>query len=109
MPVYTYRCDNCGVQFDQTQKFTDEPLTRCPECGKNNLHKVYTPVGIVFKGSGFYATDHRSPSGQTKFASDKKEEKAAETPSASASTTDTPAATTSEAAKPTPAAASAKA
>ncbi len=109
MPVYTYRCDNCGVQFDQTQKFSDESLTRCPECGKNSLHKVYTPVGIVFKGSGFYATDHRSPSGQTKFASDKKEEKAAETPSASASTTDTPAATTSEAAKPTPSAASEKA
>lgn len=63
MPVYTYRCENCGIQFDQTQKFTDPPLTKCPECGKKSLKKVYTPVGIVFKGSGFYATDHRSPSG----------------------------------------------
>lgn len=63
MPVYTYHCENCGVQFDQTQKFTDEPLKRCPECNKRTLRKVYTPVGIVFKGSGFYATDHRSPSG----------------------------------------------
>lgn len=63
MPVYVYRCENCGVQFDRFQKFTDPPLTRCPECGKKALHKVYTPVGIVFKGSGFYATDHRSPSG----------------------------------------------
>lgn len=66
MPVYTYRCDNCGVQFEQSQKFSDNPLTRCPECGKKTLKKVYTPVGIVFKGSGFYATDHRSPSGQTR-------------------------------------------
>ncbi len=63
MPLYTYRCDNCGVQFDQQQKFTDNSLTVCPECGKKKLHKVYSPVGIVFKGSGFYATDHKSPSG----------------------------------------------
>lgn len=64
MPIYTYRCENCGVQFEQAQKFSDASLTRCPECGKKTLRKVYTPVGIVFKGSGFYATDHRSPSGQ---------------------------------------------
>ncbi len=63
MPVYTYRCKNCGVQFDKQQKFSDPPLTRCPECSKKALQKVYQPVGIVFKGSGFYATDHRSPSG----------------------------------------------
>ncbi len=63
MPIYTYRCESCGVQFERNQKFSDAPLTRCPECGKKSLRKVYTPVGIVFKGSGFYATDHRSPSG----------------------------------------------
>ncbi len=63
MPVYLYRCENCGVQFEQQQKFEDQPLTRCPECGKKALRKVYQPVGIVFKGSGFYATDHHSPSG----------------------------------------------
>ncbi|MGE5222004.1 MAG: FmdB family zinc ribbon protein [Omnitrophica WOR_2 bacterium] len=63
MPIYTYRCENCGVQFDRQQKFSDPPLTRCPECSKKTLRKVYLPVGIVFKGSGFYATDHRSPSG----------------------------------------------
>jgi putative FmdB family regulatory protein len=63
MPIYTYRCENCGVQFERNQKFSDAPLTRCPECGKKSLRKVYTPVGIVFKGSGFYSTDHRSPSG----------------------------------------------
>jgi putative FmdB family regulatory protein len=63
MPIYTYRCENCGVQFEKMQKFTDPTLTRCPECNKKTLRKVYTPVGIVFKGSGFYATDNRSPSG----------------------------------------------
>lgn len=78
MPIYTYRCENCGVQFDKTQKFTDNTLTQCPECGKKTLHKVYTPVGIVFKGSGFYATDHHSPSGQSWAAGSKAEEPAAE-------------------------------
>lgn len=66
MPIYTYRCENCGVQFEKNQKFSDAPLTRCPECGKKSLRKVYTPVGIVFKGSGFYSTDHRSPSGASR-------------------------------------------
>ena len=63
MPTYTYQCDNCGVRFDRHQKFSEKPLTICPECSKKTLRKVFTPVGIVFKGSGFYATDHRSPSG----------------------------------------------
>jgi putative FmdB family regulatory protein len=63
MPVYTYQCESCGVRFDRYQKFTDQSLTRCPECGKKALRKVYQPVGIVFKGSGFYSTDHKSPSG----------------------------------------------
>lgn len=65
MPTYTYHCQNCGYQFDIFQHFTDDTLTECPECKEQTLHKVYSPVGIVFKGSGFYATDHRSPSGQT--------------------------------------------
>ena len=65
MPLYVYRCENCGVQFDQRQHFTDPPLVTCPECGDVALRKLYQPVGIVFKGSGFYATDHRSPSGQS--------------------------------------------
>ncbi len=83
MPVYTYRCENCGVQFERQQKFSDQPLTRCPECNKKALRKVYTPVGIVFKGSGFYATDHRSPSGSNSnrsSAAEKTVEKSAEKP-----------------------------
>ncbi|HLE90187.1 MAG TPA: zinc ribbon domain-containing protein [Anaerolineales bacterium] len=63
MPVYTYRCDSCGVQFERHQSFHDAPLKTCPECRKKSLKKVITPTRIIFKGSGFYATDHKSPSG----------------------------------------------
>jgi putative FmdB family regulatory protein len=72
MPIYTYRCESCGVRFEKQQSFDDRPLVRCPDCGKKALKKVYQPVGIVFKGSGFYATDHHSPSGQGKPSSEKK-------------------------------------
>ena len=77
MPVYTYRCESCGVQFERHQSFTDAPLKTCPECRKKALKKVITPTKIIFKGSGFYATDHKSPSGETANAkkSDKKEKK----------------------------------
>ena len=75
MPVYIYHCENCGVQFEKQQSFSDHPLVRCPECGKKTLKKVYQPVGIVFKGSGFYATDHHSPSGQISKRADEKAEK----------------------------------
>jgi putative FmdB family regulatory protein len=71
MPVYTYQCESCGVRFDRYQKFTEQSLAWCPECGKKALRKVYSPVGIVFKGSGFYATDNKSPSGVS-YANDKK-------------------------------------
>jgi putative FmdB family regulatory protein len=64
MPVYTYRCENCGVQFERQQSFTDAPLKTCPECRRKALKKVITPTKVIFKGSGFYATDHKSPSGE---------------------------------------------
>jgi putative FmdB family regulatory protein len=78
MPVYTYRCENCGVQFDREQSFTDAPLKICPECRKKTLKKVISPVGVIFKGSGFYSTDHRSPSGGSSSAPPKKEDKKVE-------------------------------
>ncbi len=86
MPVYTYRCESCGVQFERHQSFTDEPLKTCPECRKKSLKKVITPTRIIFKGSGFYATDHRSPSGSSKpssgaRAADSKSEKTESSPS----------------------------
>jgi len=72
MPIYLYKCDNCGVQFEKRQKFSDPALVRCPECSKKSLRKVFQPVGIVFKGSGFYATDNRSPSGASRTKSESK-------------------------------------
>ena len=79
MPIYTYQCESCGVRFDQHQKFTEPSLSWCPECGKKALRKVYSPVGIVFKGSGFYATDNKSPSGVSYAADKQKAEKPEET------------------------------
>ena len=66
MPVYTYRCESCGIQFERHQSFTDSPLKTCPECRKKSLKKVISPTRIIFKGAGFYATDHKSPSGSAK-------------------------------------------
>lgn len=63
MPVYSYQCEHCGVRFERTQRFSDPSITRCPECRKNKVRKLLATPGIVFKGSGWYATDHRSSSG----------------------------------------------
>lgn len=60
MPTYQYRCADCSEELEKFQHFTDDPLTRCPACGHEALRKVFSPVGIVFKGSGFYATDNRT-------------------------------------------------
>lgn len=59
MPTYVYRCRNCGNELEAVQKFSDAPLTVCPEC-EGELRKVFSPVGVVFKGSGFYRTDSRT-------------------------------------------------
>ena len=58
MPTYQYRCTECGGELEAVQKFTDDPLTVHEDCG-GRLRKVFSPVGIVFKGSGFYRTDSR--------------------------------------------------
>ena len=60
MPTYSYACTACGHAFDIRQSFTDDALTVCPECGEVTLRKVIHPVGITFKGSGFYKTDSRA-------------------------------------------------
>jgi len=59
VPTYQYACTECGDPLEQVQKFTDDPLTVCPACG-GKLRKLFSSVGIVFKGSGFYRTDSRS-------------------------------------------------
>ena len=61
MPTYQYTCTECGEPVEAVQKFTDAPLTVCAACG-GRLRKVFSPVGIVFKGSGFYRTDSRNGS-----------------------------------------------
>jgi putative FmdB family regulatory protein len=58
VPTYQYACTTCGEQVEAVQRFDDEPLSVCPACG-GSLRKVFSPVGIVFKGSGFYRTDSR--------------------------------------------------
>jgi putative FmdB family regulatory protein len=59
MPIYEYACTACGERVEARQGFDDPPLDLCPHCG-GKLRKLYSPVGIVFKGSGFYSTDHKS-------------------------------------------------
>ena len=61
MPTYEYACKSCGEHLEVVQSFKDEPLTTCPSCA-GELRKVFSPIGITFKGSGFYKTDSRSGS-----------------------------------------------
>lgn len=58
MPTYGYRCGTCGHEFEVLQRITEKPLTTCPKCGATLTKKLY-PVGISFKGSGFYTTDYK--------------------------------------------------
>ncbi|WP_084719114.1 FmdB family zinc ribbon protein [Streptacidiphilus carbonis] len=64
MPTYQYQCTECGNGLEAVQKFTDDALTVCPACS-GRLRKIYSAVGVVFKGSGFYRTDSRSSSSST--------------------------------------------
>jgi len=80
VPTYQYTCTDCGEPLEALQKFTDAPLTECVACG-GRLRKVFSPVGIVFKGSGFYRTDSRN--GSTATAPAAKEKAAADSSSSS--------------------------
>ena len=64
MPIYLYECDSCGVRFERLQRMSDEPLQACPEC-EGHVHRVIQPVGVIFRGSGFYITDNRQVSSPT--------------------------------------------
>ena len=61
MPVYEYHCDSCQLRFEKVQRFSEDPLTVCPNCG-GSVHRVIQRVGVIFKGSGFYVTDNRGKS-----------------------------------------------
>ncbi len=78
MPTYQYRCQDCQSPLEVVQKFTDDPLTECPSC-QGSLRKVFSAVGVVFKGSGFYATDSRAT--KKKPGSSAKSDKADSKPS----------------------------
>lgn len=60
MPTYVYTCDSCSTQFEQFQSFKDSPLQVCPHCSQESVRRVFQPVGIVFKGAGWYITDSRN-------------------------------------------------
>ncbi len=68
MPLYEYRCRSCNHQFEIQQSFSDDALTVCPEC-QGDLRKVFNPVGISFKGTGFYKNDSRSSSSSSSTSS----------------------------------------
>ncbi|WMX46590.1 FmdB family zinc ribbon protein [Streptomyces roseicoloratus] len=97
MPTYQYQCTECGEGLEAVQKFTDDALTECPNC-KGRLKKVFSAVGIVFKGSGFYRNDSRGSSSSSSPASSKTSSStsASSTSTSSSSSSDAkPAASTS--------------
>ena len=84
MPTYQYTCTECGEPLEAVQKFSDAPLAVCPACG-GRLRKVFSAVGIVFKGSGFYRTDSRNGSRAADPAAKDKDKSSSESSSSSTS------------------------
>jgi len=64
MPIYLYQCDTCGVRFERRQHIAEPPLVECPECD-GRVRRIIQPVGVIFRGSGFYVTDNRQGSSAT--------------------------------------------
>lgn len=96
MPIYEYECEQCGVRFERLQRMADAPLADCPECD-GHVHRVIQPVGIIFKGSGFYVTDNKGKSSTGVPAKKKEDEpKAAETTESTAAAPAAPASTSKE-------------
>ena len=94
MPTYEYRCTDCGEHLEVVQSFSDKPLTECPNC-KGQLRKVYSPVGIVLKGSGFYRTDSRGGKGGAKAKEKEKETSSSSASSSTSSSSDSSSSTAS--------------
>ena len=67
MPIYGYRCRNCGHEFEVLQKMSDAPLKTCPKCS-GELAKILYPVGVIYKGSGYYSTDYKGGKAGSKAA-----------------------------------------
>jgi putative FmdB family regulatory protein len=94
MPTYEYQCRECGGRVEAFQKITDEPLSTCADCG-GALRRVLFPVGIVFKGSGFYVTDYKNKENGSSSKSSSAPTSAAKT-AAEKSSTESKASTTTE-------------
>ena len=109
MPTYEYVCPACGARFETWQRMTDDPLTTCQTCG-GPIHRVLFPAGIVFKGGGFYSTDHRHDSAATVDAakSDASKSGATSTATAGSGATETSGGGSSSSGESKPAAAPAK-
>lgn len=92
MPIYEYACESCGHHFDVKQRFSDDPITICPDCGQP-VRRVLHPAGIIFKGSGFYINDSKKTGSSSvpagKSESNGKSDVSSESTSANASKTDT--------------------
>ena len=88
MPTYQYQCTECGEGLEAVQKFTDDALTECPNCG-GRLKKVFSAVGIVFKGSGFYRNDSRGSSSSSSPSSAPKSSDSSSSSTSSSSSSST--------------------
>jgi putative FmdB family regulatory protein len=95
LPTYEYACTACGHRLEAVQKFSDEPLSECPEC-HGALRKVYGAVGIVLKGSGFYKTDSRAAAGAKNGKSSKNKEKEPSSSSSESSSSSSDSSSTTE-------------
>lgn len=96
MPVYEYQCKNCGQRFEKIQPVTADPLTECEICGQGPIRRVLHPVGVIFKGSGWYVTDNRNSSkGSNSSASKTGDDSKAATSSSETPKADTSSSTSS--------------
>ena len=90
MPVYEYQCKNCGQRFEKIQPVTSDPLTECLLCGQGPIRRVLHPVGVIFKGSGWYVTDNRSSGRSGSSSGSKSEDESKSSSSSTEATTDKP-------------------
>jgi putative FmdB family regulatory protein len=76
MPIYQYHCAKCNFKFELRQSFSDESIVACPKC-QNGAQRCFSPVPVIFKGSGFYVTDNRKGSPESTHSESKVEKKVA--------------------------------
>ena len=88
MPIYEYVCESCGHRFDVKQRFTDDPIEICPDCGQA-VRRVFHPAGIIFKGSGFYINDSKK-TGSSSVPPGKPDSDSASKPATESTTASTP-------------------